>query len=132
MATAERHAPSPRVDRAGGTRTEPSPSPGPRSGRTKPSLGFLCGVVVAFACAMVGTAQLHDNSFFTHLATGRLLLDEGVGQLRGGMPDPYTFTSGAREWVVQSWFASVLYAGAEDVAGAAGVRLLTAATCGAL
>jgi hypothetical protein len=102
-----------------------------RAGRI-PSLGAVCGQIVALVAALIGTAELHDNSFFTHLATGRLLLDEGLGQLWGGMPDPYTFTSGGRNWIVQSWFASVLYAGSEELAGAAGVRLLTAVTCAAL
>lgn len=97
-----------------------------------PSLGAVCGLVVVLIASLVGAQELHDNSFFTHLATGRLLLDEGLGQLWGGMADPYTFTSGGREWIVQSWFASVLYAGAEDLAGAAGIRLLTALTSGAI
>src|SRR5687767_7206738 len=103
-----------------------------RASRWMPSLGTVCGQVVVLIAALIGTSELHDNSFLTHLATGRLLLDEGIGQLWGGMPDPYTFTSGGRNWVVQSWFASVLYAGAEDVAGAAGIRVLTALTCAAL
>jgi hypothetical protein len=97
-----------------------------------PSLGAVCGQIVVLVAAFLGTAELHDNSFFTHLATGRLLLDEGLTQLWGGMPDPYTFTSGGRNWIVQSWFASVLYAGSDDLAGAAGIRLLTAITCGVL
>jgi len=131
VAATDRVVQSPRVDRSDDRRDRSAADSGAGT-RTIPSLGFVCGIVVVFACAMVGTAQLHDNSFFTHLATGRLLIDEGVGQLWGGMPDPYTFTSGGREWVVQSWFASVLYAAAEDVAGAAGIRLLTAATCAAV
>jgi hypothetical protein len=97
-----------------------------------PSLSAVCGLVVVLVAAFVGTGELHDNSFFTHLATGRLILDDGIGQLWGGMADPYTFTSGGRNWVVQSWFASVLYAGSDELAGAAGIRLLTAITCGAI
>src|SRR5829696_8574637 len=100
--------------------------------RFTPTLGTVCGQIVALVAAFIGTSELHDNSFFTHFATGRLILDDGIGRLWGGMPDPYTFTSGGRNWVVQSWFASVLYAGSDDLAGAAGVRLLTAITCAAL
>jgi hypothetical protein len=100
--------------------------------RFQPSLSAVCAQIVALVGAFIGTAELHDNSFFTHFATGRLLLDEGIGQLWGGMPDPYTFTSGGRNWVVQSWFASVLYAAGDELAGAAGVRLLTALTSGLL
>jgi hypothetical protein len=92
----------------------------------------VCAQIVVFVAAFVGTGELHDNSFFTHFATGRLLLHEGLGQLWGGMPDPYTFTSGGRNWVVQSWLASLLYAGSDELAGAAGIRLLTAITCGAI
>ncbi|HEX7096058.1 MAG TPA: hypothetical protein VF183_09245 [Acidimicrobiales bacterium] len=97
-----------------------------------PTLGAVCAMVVVLVAALIGAQELHDNSFFTHLATGRLLIQEGLGELWGGMADPYTFTSGGRDWIVQSWLASVLYAAAEELAGAAGIRLLAAATCGAL
>jgi hypothetical protein len=98
----------------------------------RPSLAALCGAVVTIVGAFIGTAQLSDNSFFTHLATGRLLMHDGIGRLWNGMPDPYTFTAGGRNWIVQSWFASVCYAAADDLAGAAGVRLLVAVSCGLL
>jgi hypothetical protein len=75
----------------------------------------------------VGLVRLHDNSFLTHLATGRLILAHGVPTT-----DPYTFTSHGRSWVVESWLASVLYAGIERAWGAHGLQLLHAATCGAL
>jgi hypothetical protein len=98
----------------------------------RPSLAALCGAVITLVGGFIGTTELHDNSFFTHLATGRLLLDDGLGRLWNGMPDPYTFTAGGRNWVVQSWFASVCYAVADELAGATGVRLLVAVTCAVL
>ncbi len=60
--------------------------------------------MVAAALA-IGLRPLSDNSFLTHLSTGRLILD------RGSVPsaDPYTFTAHGDPWVVQSWLASVLY-----------------------
>lgn len=63
---------------------------------------------------------LGDNSFLTHLATGRLILDTG------SVPsvDPYTFTAPGEPWVVQSWLVSVAYASAERLGGLDGVRIL--------
>lgn len=68
----------------------------------------------------IGLRPLADNSFFTHLATGRLILE------RGSVPshDPYTFTAAGEPWVVQSWLASWLYATVEALFGASGLRLL--------
>jgi hypothetical protein len=109
-----------------------APGAAREGGRRGVSLGTVCGQVVVLIAAVIGSAELHDNSFFTHLATGRLLLSDGLGRLWGGMPDPYTFTSGGRSWTVQSWFASVLYGACDELAGASGVRLLTAATCALL
>ena len=87
------------------------------------SLAGLVGVVVTLAGFLIGLQRLSDNSFFTHLATGRLILD-------GGIPttDPYSFTAAGEPWTVQSWLASVLYALAEDVAGLGGVRIVVALT----
>ncbi len=77
--------------------------------------------------ALIGSGRLGDNSFLTHLATGRLILD-------GRLPhaDPYSFTAQGSEWVVQSWGASLLYAAAEAVAGPGGIRLVVAVAAGLL
>jgi len=79
--------------------------------------------VLVAAGVAVGLRPLSDNSFLTHLATGRLILE------RGSIPtaDPYTFTAHGEPWVVQSWLASVLYGTAEAMAGGTGLRLLTGA-----
>jgi hypothetical protein len=68
----------------------------------------------------VGLRPLADNSFFTHLATGRIILRTGSVPSN----DPYTFTAHGVHWVVQSWLASVLYATVEAVSSAAGLRVL--------
>jgi hypothetical protein len=67
---------------------------------------------------------LKDNSFLTHLATGRLIADTG----HIPRSDPYSFTAAGADWVVQSWFASLLYAWVEDLAGGMGLRLLMGAS----
>ncbi len=69
---------------------------------------------------LIGRRVLGDNSFLTHFATGQLILD------RGSVPttDPYSFTAGGEPWVVQSWLASVLYAGLDSALGGFGIRAL--------
>ncbi|HAS10198.1 MAG TPA: hypothetical protein DCS55_06725 [Acidimicrobiaceae bacterium] len=87
------------------------------------SLGAILGLLVLAWGAVLASTPLNDNSFFTHLATGRLILDEG----RVPTSDPYTFTALGEPWTVQSWLASLLYAGAEQLAGGVGLRLVTVA-----
>jgi hypothetical protein len=106
----------------------PVTAPAPRSTRF-PNLtrGSVVGALVALLATAIGTAPLSDNSFLTHLTTGRLIL-------AGRFPrsDPYSFTAPGRHWVVQSWLASVLYGAADRLAGGAGVRFLIAVTTVAL
>lgn len=86
------------------------------------------GVCVIAAGVAIGLRPLADNSYLTHLATGRLILDTG------SVPsaDPYTFTAHGTPWVVQSWLASLLYASVERLAGALGLRLLSGLVAGVL
>src|SRR5688572_33360769 len=94
----------------------------------RPTLGTLLGLLIVTAGVLLELQPLKDNSFFTHIATGRLILD------RGSVPstDPYTFTAAGEPWVVQSWLVSVLYATAESLAGINGVRLVVGALAGFL
>jgi hypothetical protein len=82
------------------------------------SLGTSLGLLVVAWGAAIATFPLNDNSFFTHLATGRLILD------RGSIPtaDPYTFTAEGVDWTVQSWLPSIVYAAAERLGGDVGLR----------
>lgn len=84
------------------------------------SLGSILGLLVLTWAAALASRPLNDNSFFTHLATGRLILEDGTVPTA----DPYTFTAAGEPWTVQSWLASVAYAGFERMAGTLGLRLL--------
>lgn len=85
----------------------------------------LALLTVAWGAA-IASFSLTDNSFLTHLATGRLILE------RGSVPtaDPYTFTAPGTEWTVQSWIPSVLYASAERLGGASGIHAVVLAFTG--
>lgn len=75
---------------------------------------------------LVELQPLKDNSFLTHLATGRLILDSG------SVPsaDPYTFSAAGEPWVVQSWLVSVILATTEALGGIGAVRLLAGVAAG--
>lgn len=85
-----------------------------------PSISSVVGLLLSIVGLRVGLDSLHDNSFFTHLATGRLILDAG------SIPtaDPYSFTAFGEPWTVQSWGASVIYAAIEQTVGLVGIRVL--------
>ncbi len=91
------------------------------------SLGGVIGLVMAMVGVLIGSQALSDNSFLTHLATGRQMISEGFVQ-----NDVFTWTSQGRDLVVQSWLASLLYGTIDSVVGLAGIRLLMAATAGTL
>ncbi len=93
-----------------------------------PSLNAVMALCFVLVGLRIGLAPLHDNSFMTHLATGRIILDHG------SIPrvDPYSFTAHGRPWTVQSWGASVIYAGLERLAGLAGIRAFVGLCCAAL
>jgi hypothetical protein len=105
----------------------------PRSARRSstrhwpPVTSVVLGVGFAVWGLSIGIDQLSDNSFFTHLATGRLILDHGIPH-----HDVYSFTALGEPWVVQSWLASVLYGWIDSWFGVVGLRLLMAALTGVL
>lgn len=87
--------------------------------------GAVVGWVVVLLAAVSGSAALGDNSFLTHLTTGRLIL-------KGHLPttDPYSFTAHGEPWVVQSWLASLLYALTEKLGHGVGLRLMISVLSG--
>lgn len=90
-----------------------------RTGRRTGSL-WAVAMLVGSVAALVAARPLGDNSFLTHLATGRVILDQGVPT-----ENPFLFTGTA--FPVPSWWWSVLLAVTEELAGGTGIRLLTAA-----
>lgn len=89
--------------------------------------GTIVGTLVVAFGFLVGLDRLYDNSFFTHLATGRLILDGGIPR-----SDPYSFTAAGESWVVQSWLVSWVFAVVDDLVGPEGIRVLVAVMCGAI
>lgn len=96
-----------------------------RGAAGKPSSGEVrtfggLAALAAGVVALVASRPIGDNSAFTHLATGRLLLDRG-------WPDANPFLAGApADFPIPSWWWSGVLAVAERVAGLGAVRLLTA------
>jgi hypothetical protein len=97
-------------------------------GRRDVSVDTIVAILLGLIGLRIGLSPLFDNSFFTHLATGRLILDTG------SIPhaDPYSFTAPGAAWTVQSWGASVVFAAIEQAIGLVGIRILIAACCVAL
>lgn len=79
--------------------------------------------VVGLALA-IGLTPIHDNSFLTHLATGRWVVRHGFPRrdLFLAAPDP------SATFVLQSWVPSVLYGAVDAVAGERGLQVLMGAT----
>ncbi|MEZ5179004.1 MAG: hypothetical protein R2746_12245 [Acidimicrobiales bacterium] len=112
---------------------EPPPSApeealGWRDRLRRPSIEGVLVLILVLVGVRIGLAPLQDNSFLTHLATGRIIFDTG------SIPsaDPYSFTAHGHEWTVQSWGASVIYAGAERTVGLVGIRIVNAVAAVAL
>lgn len=101
------------------------------SARRPPVPGSTLTSVFAVAAALVGVGigaqRLGDNSFLTHLATGRLMLEDGIVR-----NDVFTWTSAGESLVVQSWGASLLFGLVDELAGFQGLRFLMAALAGLL
>lgn len=89
----------------------------PRSG---PDLATTVAWFLAVLGFLIGSRPISDNSFLTHLATGRLILE------RGSVPDtdPYSLFGSGLAWTVQSWLASVVYATLDRLAGGWSIRVL--------
>lgn len=98
--------------------------------RRRLDLGVFVGVAMALVGMGFGATRISDNSFLTHLATGREMFSDGtIGIVR---EDVFTWTSGGDSVIVQSWLASVLYGFVDELAGFHGLRLLTAALAAGL
>lgn len=88
------------------------------SARSTGSATAVMGLVGAIA-ALVASRPLRDNSFLTHLVTGRVILEQGVPS-----ENPFLFTG--TSFPVPSWWWSILLGLADAVGGGAAIRLVTA------
>jgi hypothetical protein len=69
---------------------------------------------------VVGARTIADNSFLTHLATGRLIVETGdIPQV-----DPYSLFGHGQPWTVQSWLVSLVYAQLDSILGGWAIRAL--------
>ncbi len=95
--------------------------------RRRPTLAAVMGLGAVLVGAGIGAQRLADNSFLTHLATGRLMLESGPVH-----DDVFTWTSNGEPVVVQSWLASLLYAVVEEIGGFYALRVLMVVLAGVL
>lgn len=111
-----------------GPSAEPTPEAPVGAASSKSILEHRWWSVVAWAAGLaLGAGSLSDNSFLTHVATGRLIRSAGAPH-----HDVFTFASGGKPIVVQSWLASWIYATLDSIGGGTAIRLLIAAVCGLL
>jgi len=93
--------------------TEPDPVVESGSRRSTLSIETLVVMTLGVFGFRVGIRAISDNSAFVHLRTG-------IEMWRTGhVPtvDPYSFTAHGQPWVVQSWFASLVYGAAYHLGG---------------
>lgn len=89
---------------------------------TAPTASTAVGCLFAAIGVLIGFKSLGDNSFLTHLQTGELFLADGFFDT-----DPYTFTGDpAAPVVVQSWFASLIYAVLNRLGGGVAIQIFRA------
>ncbi|MEM9467528.1 MAG: hypothetical protein AAGA90_19290 [Actinomycetota bacterium] len=95
--------------------------------RPAPALSTVFALAAALVGVGIGAQRLGDNSFLTHLATGRVMLDDGIVR-----EDVFTWTSAGESLTVQSWAASLLFGVVDEIAGFHGLRILMAILAGVL
>ncbi len=105
-------------------RSEPIGSQPPGSTPGEAGLERAIGLAFALIGFVVAAGVMTDNSLLTHLATGRLILEDG------SVPsvDPYSRFGAGEAWTVQSWLVSVLYAVLDGVGGPGAIRVFHGAT----
>lgn len=91
----------------------------PPAAGSGPTLARAVGWLMVALGFLIGSRVISDNSFFTHLATGNLILDNQAVPTS----DVFSYTATGEPWTVQSWFASVWYRTIYEVAGLGAVRI---------
>jgi len=97
----------------------------PASGSTGRGSILGLSLVAGGLCALMAAKPIDDNSFLTHLATGRIILDSGL-------PEQNPFLYSSTSFPVPSYWWSIVVGAVDGVAGGAGLRLLTALVAGVL
>ena len=92
-----------------------------RPRRWRLDLDLVHTAVFAWFGLALGFARLSDNSFFTHLVTGRWILAHGIQRA-----EVYSFSAPGAKVVGQSWAAEALYASLERGFGLFGIRVFGA------
>lgn len=106
-----------------GDRLDHSPVPDPfpePDDRSRVDLASAVGWVLSLLGFLIGARTIADNSFLTHLATGRLILETGSVPAT----DPYSYLAGGEAWTVQSWLVSLVYATLDATVGQWSIRVL--------
>ena len=85
----------------------------------------VLALLVGSVAALVAARPIADNSFLTHLATGRLLVESGL-------PAENPFLYSSTSFPVPSYWWSIVLGVVDGVAGATGLRLLVALLGGVL
>lgn len=78
-----------------------------------PTMATAFGSALAVLGFAIGSRPIGDNSFLTHLATGRLMAETG----KVPVTDPYSSDFAGEAWTVQSWLASAVYHGLDTLLG---------------
>ena len=134
MAAPTRPPTTVRPRRSAGTRSpeldQGREEPGARSGAegSGATLDRALMLMMAMLGFLIGSQVIADNSFFTHFATGNVILSSG------SVPtvDPYSFTAAGESWTVQSWLPSVVYRGLYELSGLWAVRIFNGILAAAL
>ena len=98
------------------------------AGERGPSLERAIGWVLVSLGFLIGSRVISDNSFFTHLTTGNVILDTRSVPTA----DVFSFTAAGEPWTVQSWFASVWYRVIFETGGLGALRIVNGLVVAAL
>ena len=113
----ERSDPAP-TDPAPTDGMHPTGDGGTRSGRRSfGSVGALALMIGGIA-ALISARPISDNSFLTHLATGRLIVESGL-------PTQNPFLYSSTSFPVPSYWWSIALGVVDDLGGGSALRLLT-------
>jgi hypothetical protein len=89
-----------------------------------PAIFLFIALVLAFPFGLASASKTFaDGDVSWHIATGRWMFEHAQ------IPrvDPFSFSASGRPWIAMEWLADLLYAGAYNLAGYAGLATVVAA-----